>query len=72
MVVSQATLGPLVRATAITAFRASIHNNFYSFYKYVFAQRANDVKTIAQRHKIGNWFVWLFFFMKRLSYRKLL
>ncbi|KAI8144750.1 hypothetical protein BJV82DRAFT_606134 [Fennellomyces sp. T-0311] len=55
MVVSQAILGPLVRATAINAFRASIHTNFYSFYKCVFAQRANDVKTIAHRHKVASW-----------------
>ncbi|KAI7855415.1 hypothetical protein BDC45DRAFT_568310 [Circinella umbellata] len=55
MVVSQAMLGPLVRATAISAFRASIHTNFYSFYKSVFAQRANDVKTIAHRHKVASW-----------------
>ncbi|KAI9315822.1 hypothetical protein BX666DRAFT_1859621 [Dichotomocladium elegans] len=57
MVVSQATLGPLVRATAINAFRASVHTSYYSFYKTVFAQRANDVKTIAHRHKIATWYL---------------
>ncbi|KAI9484408.1 hypothetical protein BDB00DRAFT_148787 [Zychaea mexicana] len=55
MVVSQSILGPLVRATAVSAFRAAIHTNIYSFYKSVFAQRANDVKTIAHRHKVANW-----------------
>ncbi|KAI8367588.1 uncharacterized protein BYT42DRAFT_586812 [Radiomyces spectabilis] len=54
-IVSQATLGPLVRATAINAFRASVHTNLYSFYKSVFAHRANDVRTITQRHKVSSW-----------------
>lgn len=55
MVVSQAILGPLVRATAINAFRRSVHNNYYSFYKCVYAQRANDIKTITNRHKVATW-----------------
>jgi hypothetical protein len=55
MIVSQAALGPLVRATAINAFRASVHTNLYSFYKSVYAQRANDVKTITQRHRVSSW-----------------
>ncbi|KAG0169558.1 Ral GTPase-activating protein subunit alpha-2 [Apophysomyces sp. BC1015] len=56
MIVSRATLGPLVRATAIGAFRASVHTNLYSFYKCVYAQRANDVRTIANRHKAAAWY----------------
>ncbi|KAI7868261.1 hypothetical protein BDF14DRAFT_1881054 [Spinellus fusiger] len=55
MVVSSATLGPLVRATAANAFRASVHTNLYSFYKCVYAQRANDVRTISHRHKVASW-----------------
>ncbi|KAI9480932.1 MAG: hypothetical protein EXX96DRAFT_564755 [Benjaminiella poitrasii] len=55
MVVSQPILGSLVRATAIDAFRASVHTNLYSFYKCVYAQRANDVRTITHRHKVANW-----------------
>ncbi|KAI8984457.1 hypothetical protein BDF20DRAFT_911553 [Mycotypha africana] len=55
MVVSGSILGPLVRSTAINAFRASVHTNLYSFYKCVYAQRANDVKTITNRHRISNW-----------------
>ncbi|KAI8362756.1 hypothetical protein BD560DRAFT_178321 [Blakeslea trispora] len=55
MVVSQAILGSLVRSTAIDAFRASVHTNLYSFYKCVYAQRANDVRTITNRHKVTNW-----------------
>ncbi|KAI7906537.1 uncharacterized protein BX663DRAFT_496797 [Cokeromyces recurvatus] len=55
MVISQPILGSLVRATAINAFRASVHTNLYSFYKCVYAQRANDVRTITNRHKVANW-----------------
>ncbi|KAI8332922.1 hypothetical protein BC941DRAFT_435785 [Chlamydoabsidia padenii] len=55
MMVSRATLGPLVRATAIGAFRACVHTSVSSFHRCVFAQRAKDVKTITQRHKISNW-----------------
>ncbi|KAL0082506.1 hypothetical protein J3Q64DRAFT_1642782 [Phycomyces blakesleeanus] len=55
MVVSRATLGPLVRATAANAFRASVHTNLYSFYKCVYSHRANDVQTIANRHKVAAW-----------------
>ncbi|KAG2213103.1 hypothetical protein INT47_011252, partial [Mucor saturninus] len=55
MIVSQATLGPLVRATTINAFRATVHTNLYSFYKCVYAQRSNDVRTITNRHKVANW-----------------
>ncbi|KAI8093558.1 uncharacterized protein BX664DRAFT_295379 [Halteromyces radiatus] len=55
MVVSRATLGPLVRATAISAFRACVHTSISSFHRCVFSQRARDVKTITQRHKIANW-----------------
>lgn len=55
MIVSQSTLGCLVRSTAIDAFRASVHTNLYSFYKCVYAQRSNDVKTITNRHKVANW-----------------
>lgn len=55
MVVSQAALGALVRSTAIDAFRATVHTNLYSFYKCVYAQRANDVRTITNRHRVANW-----------------
>ncbi|KAI9018532.1 hypothetical protein CLU79DRAFT_705818 [Phycomyces nitens] len=55
MVVSRATLGPLVRATAANAFRASVHTNLYSFYKCVYSHRANDVQTISNRHKVAAW-----------------
>ncbi|KAI9252129.1 hypothetical protein BY458DRAFT_359294 [Sporodiniella umbellata] len=55
MIVSHASLGPLVRSTAIDAFRATVHTNFYSFYKCVYAQRANDIRTITQRHKFATW-----------------
>ncbi|CAO3589975.1 unnamed protein product [Absidia cylindrospora] len=55
MMVSRATLGPLVRATAIGAFRACVHTTVSSFHRCVFTQRAKDVKTITQRHKISNW-----------------
>ncbi|KAG1471230.1 hypothetical protein G6F56_002246 [Rhizopus delemar] len=55
MIVSQASLGPLVRSTAIDAFRATVHTNFYSFYKCVYAQRASDIRTITQRHKFATW-----------------
>ncbi|CAO0796344.1 unnamed protein product [Mucor circinelloides] len=55
MIVSQSILGCLVRSTAIDAFRASVHTNLYSFYKCVYAQRSNDVKTITNRHKVANW-----------------
>ncbi|KAF7726352.1 Ral GTPase-activating protein subunit alpha-1 [Apophysomyces ossiformis] len=55
MIVSGAILGPLVRATAVGAFRASVHTNLYSLYKCVYAQRANDVRTIANRHKAAAW-----------------
>ncbi|KAI8073208.1 hypothetical protein BC940DRAFT_343891 [Gongronella butleri] len=51
MTVSHATLGPLVRATAIGACRACVHTNTPS----IFSQRAKDVKTITQRHKVANW-----------------
>ncbi|KAI8993599.1 hypothetical protein BDB01DRAFT_847455 [Pilobolus umbonatus] len=55
MIVSEGVLGPLVRSTAINAFRASIHKDLYSYYRCVYAQRSSDVKTIIQRHRIGNW-----------------
>ncbi|KAL9549835.1 hypothetical protein MBANPS3_005021 [Mucor bainieri] len=55
MIVSQPILGSLVRSTAIDAFRASVHTNLYSFYKCVYAQRSNDVKTITNRHRVANW-----------------
>ncbi|KAG1463089.1 hypothetical protein G6F46_002102 [Rhizopus delemar] len=55
MIVSQASLGPLVRSTAIDAFRATVHTNLYSFYKSVYAQRASDIRTINQRHKLATW-----------------
>jgi hypothetical protein len=55
MIISQATLGSLVRSTAINAFRATVHTNLYSFYKCVYAQRANDVRTITNRHKVAIW-----------------
>ncbi|ORZ14187.1 hypothetical protein BCR42DRAFT_393825 [Absidia repens] len=55
MMVSRATLGPLVRATAIGAFRTCVHTTVSSFHRCVFTQRAKDVKTITQRHKISNW-----------------
>ncbi|CAO3694673.1 unnamed protein product [Rhizopus microsporus] len=55
MIVSEASLGPLIRSTAIDAFRATVHTNLYSFYKSVYAQRANDVRMITQRHKLSAW-----------------
>ncbi|ORX55802.1 hypothetical protein DM01DRAFT_1335187 [Hesseltinella vesiculosa] len=51
MTVSHATLGPMVRATAIAACRACVHTNTPS----IISQRARDVKTITQRHKVATW-----------------
>ncbi|CAO3607595.1 unnamed protein product [Cunninghamella echinulata] len=55
MVVSKATLGSLVRATAIGAFRSCVHTNTSSFHRSVFTHRARDIKTITHRHKVSTW-----------------
>ncbi|CAO3638558.1 unnamed protein product [Cunninghamella blakesleeana] len=55
MVVSKATLGSLVRATAIGAFRACVHTTMSSFHSSVFTHRSRDIKTITNRHKVSNW-----------------
>lgn len=55
MVISKATLGSLVRATAIGAFRACVHTNMSSFHRSVFTHRSRDIKTITHRHKVSNW-----------------
>ncbi|KAI9282378.1 hypothetical protein BC943DRAFT_328675 [Umbelopsis sp. AD052] len=55
MVVSQAVLGPLIRETAINAFRATVHTTNQALYKHAYSQRAADIHTITQRHKASKW-----------------
>ena len=64
MVVSRAVLGPLVRVTAMHAYRATLHHatssrNGTRMYRHVYHQRMADIKQIVQRHKAQKWFVFL-------------
>lgn len=60
MVVSSAALAPLVRSTAILAYRASLalqrngqKSSGGQMYKAAFSQRAGDIGLILKRHKMG-------------------
>lgn len=67
MVVSLPTLGPLVRTTAIQAYRASLvlqRNQVPSvglapkgppLYRPSYSQRASDIEIIKNRHKAAKW-----------------
>lgn len=56
MIVSKSALGPLVRATAISAYHAAMQSvNKTSLYRHAFTQRLKDIETIASRHKAGKW-----------------
>lgn len=66
MVVSKAALGPLVRMTAIQAYRASLvlqRSNHPAMpgakavpmYRPAYTQRAGDIKLITSRHKVTKW-----------------
>ncbi len=60
MLVPSFLLGPLVRATAIDAYRACKETNVDSIYDFrvsthPYAQRAQDLHTILNRHKYETW-----------------
>lgn len=66
MVVSQAALAPLVRSTAINAYRASLAlqrngqpqvpgTKGSQMYRSAFSQRAADIQLITSRHKTQKW-----------------
>lgn len=52
MVVSKASLGPLVRATALNAYRSALHSGHLNATPlHPFSQRLTDIRTIISRHK---------------------
>ncbi|KAJ3289654.1 Ral GTPase-activating protein subunit alpha-1 [Borealophlyctis nickersoniae] len=69
MTVSKAALGPLVRATAVNAHRAALHplsaaspthgsiraHPQIQQQRHAFGARRDDIRTIANRHKVGKW-----------------
>lgn len=57
MVVSRNVLGPLVRQTAVQAFRNSlrnVHSSSITMYHNSYMERASDISLIMGRHKNPN------------------
>ena len=52
MVISRNVLGPLVRMTAIQAFRSSLHN--INIYQHPYMERVADIQMIMSKHKNNN------------------
>ncbi|KAI9102860.1 GTPase activating Rap/RanGAP domain-like 1, partial [Phlyctochytrium arcticum] len=64
MIVSKKVLGPVVRQTASNAYRAALamgdptqkrHLAGVPLNRHAFAARREDIKTIAERHKVAKW-----------------
>jgi hypothetical protein len=55
MVISKATLGPLVRWTAINAYRATLSGAGKGTSQHSFSQRGNDISMVISRHKSVKW-----------------
>ncbi|CAG8560446.1 13285_t:CDS:10 [Funneliformis mosseae] len=57
MIISRSVLGPLVRMTAIQAYRNSLHINSINnsnVYQHPYMERAADIQMIMSRHKKNN------------------
>lgn len=57
MIISRNVLGPLVRMTAIQAFRNTLHNinsTNLTIYQHPYMERATDIQTIMSKYKNNN------------------